>query len=61
MKINEDGVTVIGGSPTNNVGDGVIAGLGINNKNLPNQGEPGKRKKKSPLTFKEFLKRRMPI
>jgi hypothetical protein len=38
MKIKED-------VPTNSVSGGVIAGIGISNPNLPNQAEPGIRKK----------------
>ena len=58
--INEDGM--VGGVPANNVGGGEIAGLGINNPNNPNQAEPGvnKKKKKTPLTFKDLFKRRLP-
>jgi len=56
LKIKED-VGMVGGSPTNNVGDGNIAGLGIGK-----QGEPGvdlKRKKKV-MPFKSYLRRKMP-
>ena len=42
MKINED----IGNAPTNSVAGGVVAGLGIQNPNLPNQAEPGIKRKK---------------
>jgi hypothetical protein len=38
MKLKED-------VPTNSVSGGVIAGIGISNPNLPNQAEPGIRKK----------------
>jgi len=39
------------GTPTNCAGGGNVAGIGVNNPNLPNQAEPGKdtRKKKKPL------------
>jgi hypothetical protein len=51
-KLKED-VGMMGGSPTNNVGDGNIAGLGIGN-----QGEPGvnKKRKKSVVPFKTFTR-----
>lgn len=55
-KLKED-VGMMGGAPTNNVGSGNIAGLGIGA-----QGEPGvdlKRKKKV-MPFKSFVKRKMP-
>lgn len=42
--IKEDGV------PVNVAGSGNIAGIGVNNPNLPNQAEPGKNnRKKKPL------------
>ena len=34
MTIKED-------SPTNSVGGGAVAGIGVPNPNLPNQAEPG--------------------
>jgi hypothetical protein len=54
--LNEEHVSMIGGAPTNNVGDGNIAGLGVGP-----QGEPGvyKKKKKQVVPFKTFT-RRMP-
>jgi hypothetical protein len=54
-KIKEEHVSMIGGAPTNNVGDGNIAGLGIG----PN-GEPGvhKKKKKEVVPFKMFTRKR---
>jgi hypothetical protein len=52
-KIEED-VGMVGGTPTNNVGGGVIAGLGVGS-----QGEPGVTKgKKKPITFK-MLRRKI--
>lgn len=53
--IQEDGVAMIGGSPTNNVGDGAIAGLGVGP-----QGEPGvkKKRKRDVMPFKSFFKRK---
>lgn len=61
--LNEDGVSMIGGTPANNVGDGVIAGLGVNNPKLANQAEPGvdKKNKKKVLPFKDFVRRQMRI
>lgn len=53
-ELQEDGVGMVGGVPTNNVGAGEIAGLGIGK-----QGEPGvnRKKKKSVLPFKSFFDR----
>jgi hypothetical protein len=56
-EINEDGMSVIGGTPTNSVGTGEIAGIGIGK-----DGEPGvdkkKKKEKSPIiSFSKFLSR----
>ena len=55
--IKEDGVGMVGGTPTNNAGAGEIAGLGIGR-----QGEPGvnRKKKKSVLPFKSFFNRNPP-
>ena len=39
MTIKED-------SPTNSVGGGAVAGIGVENPNLPNQAEPGVKRKK---------------
>jgi hypothetical protein len=52
-KIKEEHVSMVGGSPTNNVADGNIAGLGVGP-----QGEPGvnKKKKKSVIPFKTFTR-----
>jgi len=36
----------MGAAPTNGVGGGVVAGIGIQNPNLPNQAEPGVKKRK---------------
>jgi hypothetical protein len=54
-KIKEEHVSMIGGSPTNNVGDGNIAGLGVGP-----QGEPGvyKKKKKEVIPFKMFTRKK---
>lgn len=55
-ELTEEGA-MIGGAPTNNVGSGNIAGLGIGP-----QGEPGvnpKRKKKV-MPFSSYLRRKMP-
>jgi hypothetical protein len=51
--IKEDHVGLVGGSPTNNVGDGNIDGLGVGP-----QGEPGvnKKKKRSVVPFKTFTR-----
>ena len=54
--LEEDGAAagVGGAGPANCVGGGAIAGVGINNPTVPNQGEPGvklPRKKKSPIMF----------
>jgi hypothetical protein len=46
-------------APTNSVGSGSIAGVGVPNAVLPNQAEPGiklPRKKKSPVLFKTTRK-----
>jgi high-affinity K+ transport system ATPase subunit B len=47
----EEHVSLVGGTPVNNVGDGNIAGLGIGK-----DGEPGvnKKRKKSVVPFKTF-------
>lgn len=42
MKIKED----MSAAPTNSVAGGVVAGLGVPNPNLPNQAEPGIKRKK---------------
>jgi hypothetical protein len=54
-KIKEEHVSMIGGSPVNNVGDGNIAGLGVGP-----QGEPGvyKKKKKEVVPFKMFTRKK---
>lgn len=53
QKLNEDGVSMVGGAPANNVGSGNIAGLGVGA-----QGEPGvqKRAKKKVMPFKMFTR-----
>jgi hypothetical protein len=48
----EDGMV---GVPTNNAGGGEVAGLGVGPK-----GEPGVGKRKKPMPFKSFFKRRDP-
>jgi hypothetical protein len=50
--IKEDGEVV----PTNNAGGGNVAGIGVPNSKLPNQDEPGFKKK----TLKAILKRKPP-
>jgi hypothetical protein len=40
--------------PTVNVSSGQVAGTGIQNPNIPNQAEPGIKKKKTAKTFKLF-------
>jgi hypothetical protein len=54
----------VGGGGVNAVGGGQIAGLGVNNPNIPNQAEPGvdlkKHRKRSPILFKD-LRRRKPV
>ena len=55
-KVEEDGAAAMGGgAPTNNVGSGAVAGLGVGP-----QGEPGvdKRKKKSPV-LQKMLRRKI--
>jgi hypothetical protein len=56
-KLKEDGVGLVGGSPTMSAGTGEIAGLGIGR-----QGEPGvnRKKKKGVLPFKSFFNRNPP-
>jgi hypothetical protein len=51
-KLEEEG-GMVGGSPTNNVGSGEIAGLGVGP-----QGEPGvdKKRKKKVMPFKMFTR-----
>ena len=53
--VNEDGIGMVGGSPTNNAGGGQIAGIGVGPK-----GEPGKKKNKL-LPFMGFLRRKPPV
>jgi hypothetical protein len=55
-KIEEDGAAAMGGgAPTNNVGSGAVAGLGVGP-----QGEPGvdKRKKKNPIIAKMIRRKK---
>lgn len=58
MKLEEDGV--MGVTPTNNVGGGAVAGIGVPNPNLPNQAEPGKKKKKI-VPLMSFIRRNQPV
>lgn len=44
-----------GGAPVNAVGGGQIAGVGVGP-----QGEPGVTKKKKPMLFSSFLRRKLP-
>lgn len=44
-----------GGTPANAVGGGQIAGVGVGP-----QGEPGVTKKKKPMLFSSFLRRKLP-
>ena len=55
MKLKENGVGIVGGTPVNNTGGGEIAGLGVGPK-----GEPGVSKKKKPMPFKSFFSRKPP-
>lgn len=45
-----------GGAPTNIVGSGQVAGVGVPNPSIPNQAEPGFKRK----TLKDILKRKSP-
>jgi hypothetical protein len=55
-RMNEEG-GMVGGSPTVNVGDGNVAGLGVGP-----QGEPGvnPKNKKKVMPFKSFIRRKLP-
>lgn len=58
MQIKEDGIGMVGGSPTmpaNIVSGGDIAGLGVGP-----QGEPGVNKKKKITPFMSFIRRKAP-
>ena len=55
MKLKEDGVAMVGGTPVNNTGDGEIAGLGVGPK-----GEPGVGKRKKVMPCKSFFRRKSP-
>jgi hypothetical protein len=50
-QLKEDGM--IGGTPANNAGGGQVAGIGVGPK-----GEPGVGKRKKPMPFKAFFKRK---
>mgnify|MGYP003334480420 FL=1 len=54
-QLKEDGVGMVGGTPTNNAGGGEVAGIGVGPK-----GEPGVGKRKKPMPFKSFFKRKDP-
>ena len=54
MTIKEDAV------PTNSVGGGAVAGIGVPNPNLPNQAEPGINKKKKIQPLLSFIRRKQP-
>lgn len=53
QRLKEDGIGMVGGVPTNNVGGGDISGLGVGP-----QGEPGvdKKKKRKVMPFKMFTR-----
>ena len=53
--LKEDGVGMVSGIPVNNTGNGEIAGLGVGPK-----GEPGVGKRKKPIPFKSFFRRKIP-
>ena len=53
-QFNEDGV-MGGGAPTNAVGGGAIAGVGVGP-----QGEPGIKKKRQVASFISYMHRRTP-
>jgi hypothetical protein len=56
-KLEEDGVSMVGGSPVNNVGGGEIAGLGVGA-----QGEPGvKKTKRKVMPLMAFVRRKAPV
>lgn len=56
MKLEEDGAV-----PTNAVGGGAVAGIGVPNPNLPNQAEPGvDKKKRKPMPLMAFVRRKLP-
>lgn len=56
MKLKEDGAV-----PTNAVGGGAVAGIGVPNPNLPNQAEPGVNKKKKIVPLMSFIRRKLPV
>ena len=53
-QFNEDGV-MAGGAPTNAVGGGAVAGIGVGP-----QGEPGIKKKRQVASFISYMSRRTP-
>jgi len=54
-KVKEEFGGMVGGTPVNNAGGGEVAGLGVGPK-----GEPGVGKRKKPMPFKAFFKRKDP-
>ena len=54
-KVKEEFGGMVGGTPVNNASGGEIAGLGVGPK-----GEPGVSKRKKPMPFKAFFKRKDP-
>ena len=53
-KLKEDGVSMVGGVPTNSASSGEIEGIGVGSK-----GEPGvkPKKKKAVVPFKMFVRK----
>lgn len=45
-------------APTVAVGNGAVAGLGVDNPTIPNQAEPGVKRKKKVASFISFMKRK---
>lgn len=54
-KVKEEFGGMVSGTPVNNASGGEIAGLGVGPK-----GEPGVGKRKKPMPFKAFFKRKDP-
>ena len=48
-------------APAMSTAGGTIAGIGVNNPNLPNQAEPGVKKKKKVAGFISFIRRKPPV
>lgn len=53
MNIKEDDAV-----PTNAVAGGAVAGIGVPNPTLPNQAEPGVKKKKKLVPLMGFIRRK---